>query len=144
MAEPYTQSGIDEPSAQPNALQTDFANLTSLIKPNSRYTLADRAVRYFAHFVGIEDLEGVDFRMRIFNADGSEAAMCGNGARALARYAYKRGIAASPMRFATGSGTVEAEVEPPFVELDMGNIDLARGTFGWSLRHYDACIQQDK
>ena len=38
------------------------------------------------------------------------------------------------MRFATGSGTVEAEVEPPFVELDMENIDLARGTFGWSLR----------
>lgn len=80
------------------------------------------------------EAEGVDFRMRIFNADGSEAAMCGNGARALARYAYERGIAASPMRFATGSGTVEAEIEPPFVELDMGNIDLARGTFGWSLR----------
>ena len=39
-----------------NALQTDYANLTSLIKPNSRYSLADRAVRYFAHFVGIEDL----------------------------------------------------------------------------------------
>lgn len=80
------------------------------------------------------EAEGVDFRMRIFNADGSEAAMCGNGARALARYAYERGIAASPMRFATGAGMVEATVEPPFVELDMGNIDLARGTFGWSLR----------
>ena len=39
-----------------NALQTDFTNLTSLIKPNSRYTLADRAVRYFAHFIGIKDL----------------------------------------------------------------------------------------
>ena len=39
-----------------NSLQTDFANLTSLIKPNSRYTLADRAVRYFAHFIGIKDL----------------------------------------------------------------------------------------
>ncbi len=43
-----------------NALQTDFTNLTSLIKPNSRYTLADRAVRYFAHFVGIEDLAGAE------------------------------------------------------------------------------------
>ena len=39
-----------------NSLQTDFANLTSLIKPNSRYSLADRAVRYFAHFIGIKDL----------------------------------------------------------------------------------------
>ena len=52
----HQQSGIEELSAQPNALQADFANLTSLIKPNSRYALADRAVRYFAHFVGIEDL----------------------------------------------------------------------------------------
>ena len=43
-----------------NALQTDFTNLTSLIKPNSRYTLADRVVRYFAHFVGIEDLAGAE------------------------------------------------------------------------------------
>ena len=53
------QSTKDQ-SIPPNALQTDFANLTSLIKPNSRYTLADRAVRYFAHFVGIEDLAGAE------------------------------------------------------------------------------------
>ena len=50
----------DQQSDQSNALQTDFTNLTSLIKPNSRYTLADRAVRYFAHFVGIEDLAGAE------------------------------------------------------------------------------------
>ncbi len=54
------QSDAEELSAHPNALQTDFTNLTSLIKPNSRYTLADRAVRYFAHFVGIEDLAGAE------------------------------------------------------------------------------------
>ena len=53
------QSTKDQ-SIPPNALQTDFTNLTSLIKPNSRYTLADRAVRYFAHFVGIEDLAGAE------------------------------------------------------------------------------------
>ena len=50
----------DQQSDQSNALQTDFTNLTSLIKPNSRYSLADRAVRYFAHFVGIEDLAGAE------------------------------------------------------------------------------------
>ena len=43
-----------------NTLQTDFTNLTSLIKPNGRYSLADRSVRYFAHFVGIEDLAGAE------------------------------------------------------------------------------------
>ena len=46
----------DQQSDQPNTLQADFTNLTSLIKPNSRYSLADRAVRYFAHFIGIKDL----------------------------------------------------------------------------------------
>ena len=32
-----------------------------------------------------------DFRMRIFNADGSEAEMCGNGIRAFAKFVYERG-----------------------------------------------------
>jgi diaminopimelate epimerase len=33
-----------------------------------------------------------DVRMRIFNADGSEAEMCGNGVRALAKFAVERGL----------------------------------------------------
>ena len=35
-----------------------------------------------------------DVRMRIFNADGSEAEMCGNGLRCVAKYAYEHGLAA--------------------------------------------------
>jgi diaminopimelate epimerase len=34
-----------------------------------------------------------DCRMRMFNSDGSEAEMCGNGIRCLAKYAYEHGIA---------------------------------------------------
>jgi diaminopimelate epimerase len=34
-----------------------------------------------------------DVRMRIFNADGGEAEMCGNGIRCVAKYAYEHGIA---------------------------------------------------
>ena len=33
-----------------------------------------------------------DIRMRIINADGSEAEMCGNGIRCYAKYAYEHGI----------------------------------------------------
>jgi len=36
--------------------------------------------------------ESADFRMRIFNADGSEAEMCGNGIRGLAKYVYEHGM----------------------------------------------------
>jgi diaminopimelate epimerase len=37
-----------------------------------------------------------DARMRIFNADGSEAQMCGNGIRCLAKYVYDSGISPKP------------------------------------------------
>ena len=51
---------------------------------------------------------GADLRMRIFNADGSEAQMCGNGIRCVVRYAAERGLsAANPMRVQTGRGTLE-------------------------------------
>jgi len=33
-----------------------------------------------------------DYRMRVFNADGSEAEMCGNGIRCFAKYLYDRGL----------------------------------------------------
>ena len=36
--------------------------------------------------------ERADFRMRMFNADGSEAEMCGNGARCVGRYVYEHGL----------------------------------------------------
>ena len=49
-----------------------------------------------------------DFRMIFFNADGSEAEMCGNGARCLARYAYEEGIAGPTMTIETLAGLVPA------------------------------------
>jgi len=55
--------------------------------------------------------QGNDFRMRIFNPDGSEAEMCGNGARCLARFARKEGITGEHMAFETLAGRMEAEVK---------------------------------
>lgn len=70
------------------------------------------------------DEPGADVAMRIFNADGSEAEMCGNGIRCVARYVYERSSAA-PRRLAvqTGSSIVHAEIvgDSPFaVRVDMG------------------------
>ncbi len=47
---------------------------------------------------------GFDFRMVYFNADGSRASFCGNGARALVLYAWKEGIASESMRFVSDAG----------------------------------------
>lgn len=41
----------------------------------------------------IEPCEGADARMRIFNKDGSEGEMCGNGVRCVGKYLYDSGIA---------------------------------------------------
>jgi len=40
----------------------------------------------------IEPSQIADFSMRIFNADGSEAEMCGNASRCIGKYAYERGL----------------------------------------------------
>ncbi len=53
----------------------------------------------------IEPCEGADARMRIFNKDGSEGEMCGNGIRCVAKYLYDSGIAPrEQMDIMTGNG----------------------------------------
>lgn len=49
------------------------------------------------------------YRMRYLNADGSWAAMCGNGARCLVRYALDAGIDGPTVVFETDAGTYRAE-----------------------------------
>ncbi|MDR2180965.1 MAG: diaminopimelate epimerase [Synergistaceae bacterium] len=80
-----------------------------------------------------EKPETADFAMRIFNSDGSEGEMCGNGARALARYAFEKKWAGASMRFTTLAGSMQARVDPPYVELDMGELSLEGGVFGRTL-----------
>lgn len=51
-----------------------------------------------------------DFRMRYYNADGSRAPFCGNGARCLARFAYRRGIVGPEMAFDADDGRHQATI----------------------------------
>ncbi|HSV93299.1 MAG TPA: diaminopimelate epimerase [Desulfobacterales bacterium] len=59
----------------------------------------------------VERSEAADFRWRFFNADGSPAAMCGNGARCAARFAVLQGVCGPVCRFETGAGVIEAVVD---------------------------------
>ena len=42
--------------------------------------------------IGESPMAEADFSMRIFNADGSEAMMCGNASRCIGKYVYERGL----------------------------------------------------
>lgn len=67
-----------------------------------------------------------DFSMRIFNADGSEAMMCGNASRCIGKYLYERGLTnKTEIRLLTLSGikVLQLKVEDGLVEsvtVDMG------------------------
>lgn len=57
--------------------------------------------------------ERADARMRMFNADGSESEMCGNGVRCVAKYVYDHGIARKEeLRIETGRGVLTLQVFP--------------------------------
>jgi diaminopimelate epimerase len=55
--------------------------------------------------------DDVDFRYRIFNADGGEVEQCGNGARCFVRFVHDKGLTAKPaIRVETASGVIEPQL----------------------------------
>lgn len=67
----------------------------------------------------LEGSDSADFKMRIFNPDGSEAQMCGNGSRCIALYAYKKKITSSSMDIETLAGIISASVNGDNVKVKL-------------------------
>jgi len=63
-----------------------------------------------------------DFRYRIYNADGTEAEQCGNGARCVARFIADKGLSVKEsVRFQTSTGSIKTRLlDRDQVEVDMG------------------------
>jgi diaminopimelate epimerase len=73
----------------------------------------------------IEPSQVADARMRMFNADGSEGEMCGNGIRCVAKYVYDHGIARKPqLRIETGAGVLTLEVEASGDRVQRVRVDM--------------------
>jgi diaminopimelate epimerase len=87
--------------------------------------LADRRLGVGADqvlIVGPPDSPDVDFRYRIFNADGGEVEQCGNGARCFVRYVRDKGLTGKrAIRVRTQSGVIEPRLDDDGrVTVDMG------------------------
>ncbi len=83
-----------------HGLGNDFIVIDGVRQP---VTLTPEQVQYLAdrrHGVGCDQIllvekphsSDVDFRYRIFNADGGEVEQCGNGARCFARFVFEEGL----------------------------------------------------
>lgn len=68
----------------------------------------------------LENSEKADFKMRIFNSDGSEAEMCGNAARCLIAFARKLGIEKEKYTFETKERILHARYVDKDIEIEMG------------------------
>jgi diaminopimelate epimerase len=112
-----------------NGTGNDFIVVDNRSRQVAEARLAEFAARYCPRRTAVgadgvllvEELpdRSADFRMRYFNADGSEADMCGNGARCIACFAHSIGAAGQNMRFLTGAGPVGAAITARGAVIDM-------------------------
>ena len=103
----------------------DGINQTVDLTPEQCRRIADR------HFgVGCDQIllversnrDDVDFRYRIFNADGGEVEQCGNGARCFVRFVHDKGLTdKTTIRVETASGIIEPRL------LDNGQVTVNMG-----------------
>ncbi|MBN2490427.1 MAG: diaminopimelate epimerase [Planctomycetes bacterium] len=77
--------------------------------------------------IALEPAEQADFGMRIFNADGSEAEMCGNGLRCAFKYLRDRGVLTGERALAhTGAGLLEVRLVARGPDADIVGVHLGR------------------
>ena len=98
-----------------------------------------------------------DVRMRMFNADGSESEMCGNGVRCVAKYSFDHGLTKNnPMTVETGRGvlslaldvdggkvrTVTVDMGEPILELPQIPVDREKVVHGAREHEYRLSVSQ--
>ncbi len=82
------------------------------------------------------------FSWRFYNSDGSEAEMCGNGARCVSRLVVEKGLFKSPFFFETRAGLIYAEVKDDIVKValtsprDLKLNFVIKTDFDWFLAHF--------
>ena len=103
----------------------DAINQTVNLTPLQWQALADRRLGVGADQILVVEktlTAGVDFRYRIFNADGGEVEQCGNGARAFAKFVIDKGLTDQrQIRVETMSGIIAPRLEDDGrITVDMG------------------------
>lgn len=89
----------------------------------------------------LENSKKADIAMRIFNPDGSEVTMCGNGSRCLAYYAARKKITKNKLSIETKAGILKGEVKKDTVKIEMMQPEHLKSRF--SIDVYDETFEVD-
>ena len=95
-------------------------------------------------FISHSDI--ADFKMRIFNADGSEAKMCGNGIRCVGKYVYDKGYTDKKIiTVETLSGIKELSLDVvggavKMVSVEMGHVSVSKDLDIIVDGHFMTCV----
>ena len=94
----------------------------------------------------IQDSDVADFQMRIFNADGSEAMMCGNGIRCVGKFVYDKGYTSKTtitVDTLSGIKTLKLDVKDGLVQqatVDMGEVKVEQDVTLSALEQEVQCV----
>lgn len=126
----------------------DYIYFDCLAKPlaNPEKLAVELSKRHFS--VGADGIvlicpsKTADAKMRIFNADGSEAKMCGNAARCVGKLLYDSNfVRKSRIRLETQSGICELFLTVKNGKIGKISVDMGRATLG-EMFSFDACGQK--
>ena len=100
-----------------DCLTRDIADLSTIAKK-----LCDRRFGIGAdQLLTVHPSKVADFKMEIYNADGGQVEMCGNGIRCFAKYVYDHGITQKKeLEVETLTGIIRPKIVDELVEVDMG------------------------
>lgn len=116
-----------------HGLGNDFVMINAMAAPVRDYNAITPTLCHRQTGVGADGLlialpsKTSDIRMRIINADGSEAEMCGNGIRAFAKYVYERGLID---RTTFSIETLAGEMKPVLLLDEIGKVKAVRVDMG--------------
>src|SRR3989338_11671129 len=93
-------------------IKKDFVKIAKRLSDRKRSVGADGLIL-------LENSKKAELRMRIFNPDGSEAEMCGNGVRCVAKFAVLAGMAGPQHVIETLAGPIAVSVKGDIVKARM-------------------------
>lgn len=120
----------------------DYVTLSQLLC-NREAGLETNGIRGADGVLYLEDSSKADYRMRIFNPDGSEPEMCGNGMRCFARYLYDKELTdKEELEIETKAGIIKPKINLENSEVKSVTVNMGKGKILEKMKEIKICDKE--